>query len=90
MTKSELITAVSDATGLTFADASRAVNTTLGSITDRLSRGESVRLDGFGTFERTQRAARTGRNPRTGDPIEIPARKAVRFKASKSLKDTIQ
>ncbi len=90
MNKSELITAVSDATGLTRADAARAVNTTLGTVAERLAGGDPVSLDGFGTFDRVERAARTGRNPRTGEAVPIPARPAVRFKPARALKDSLQ
>ena len=90
MNRSELITAVSDATGLHRADAARAVSAVLGTISGRLATGESVALTGFGTFERTDLAARTGRNPRTGDALQIPARKGVRFRPGRPLKETVQ
>lgn len=90
MNRSELITTVSDATGLTRADATRAVNVLLGTISERLAQGESVSLSGFGSFDRVERAPRTGRNPRTGQAVPIPARKAVRFKPAKDLKDKVQ
>ncbi len=90
MNKSELITAVSDATGLTRADAARAVNAVVGTVSGRLERGESVSVAGFGTFDRTERGPRPGRNPRTGEPIDIPARKGVRFRASRALKAAVQ
>jgi DNA-binding protein HU-beta len=90
MNKSELITAVSDASGLTRADATRAVNALLGTVAQRLAAGEAVQLDGFGSFDRTERAARPGRDPRSGDPIEIPARRAARFRPARALKDALQ
>ena len=90
MNKSELITAVSDATGMTRADAARALHAVLGTVSDRLARGESVALTGFGTFDRTDLAARAGRNPRTGEAIQIPARKGVRFRAGRPRDDAVQ
>jgi len=89
MNKSELIEAVADSADLSKASASRAVDAVLESITDALSEGDQVTLVGFGTFSVRDRAARTGRNPRTGESIEIPASKVPGFKPGKALKDAI-
>jgi len=89
MNKSELIEAVAEKTNLSKADAARAVDAVLESITEALKQGDSVALVGFGTFEVRERAARTGRNPRTGETIEIKASRAPAFKAGKALKDAV-
>lgn len=89
MNKAELIDAVANSTGLSKADATRAVESTLSSISGALSKGDSVALVGFGTFAVKQRAARTGRNPKTGEAIQIPASKVPGFKAGKALKDAV-
>lgn len=89
MNKAELINAVMEATKLSHADADRAVNAVLSSVTEALKRGEQVVLVGFGTFTVRQRAARTGRNPQTGQTIQIPASKVPGFKAGKALKDAV-
>jgi len=89
MNKSELIDAVAAATGLTKADAGRALDATTSSITSALQRGQSVSLVGFGTFSVKHRAARTGRNPRTGASIRIAASNNPTFKAGKALKDAV-
>lgn len=89
MNKSELIEAVADAAGLTKADAGRAIDATVAAITDTLSKGDSLSLIGFGTFSISERAARTGRNPRTGETIQIKAAKLPKFKAGKALKDAV-
>jgi len=89
MNKSELIEAVADAAGLTKADAGRAIDATVAAITDTLSKGDSLSLIGFGTFSISERAARTGRNPRTGEAIQIKAAKLPKFKAGKALKDAV-
>ena len=89
MNKSELIEAVADAAGLTKADAGRAIDATVAAITDTLSRGDSLSLIGSGTFSISERAARTGRNPRTGEAIQIKAAKLPKFKAGKALKDAV-
>ena len=87
MNKSEFIQAMSEKSGLTVKDATTALNATLEVIQESLQKGESVSLVGFGTFEVKERAARTGRNPQTKQPIEIPASKAPSFKAGKPLKE---
>lgn len=89
MNKAELIEAVADGADISKADATRAVDTVINQITDTLKNGDQVALVGFGTFSVKDRAARTGRNPRTGDPIDIPASKVPGFKAGKALKDAV-
>ena len=89
MNKAELIDAVSGTTGLQKADATRAVDAVFDSITGALKSGDSVSLLGFGTFVVKSRAARTGRNLRTNEPIQIAASKAPAFKAGKALKDAV-
>lgn len=90
MTKTDLIDMVADKTGLTKADADRAVNAMLGGISGALGRGEKVTVTGFGTFEVRQRAARMGRNPQTGAPLHIPATKTPAFKAGAVLKGSVK
>jgi DNA-binding protein HU-beta len=89
MNKNDLIDAVAERTSLAKSDAARAVEAVLGAITDSLQKGDAVTLSGFGTFATKERAARTGRNPRTGEPIQIAASKVPGFKAGKGLKDAV-
>ena len=89
MKKVELVEAVAEKTGLTKADATRAIDATFEVITGALQGGDKVPLVGFGTFAVSERAARIGRNPQTGEPVEIPARKAVTFKAGSALKEAV-
>lgn len=89
MTKPEFIAKVSESAKLTKADAERAVNAALDTITETLSKGGSVQFVGFGTFEVRTRAARTGINPKTKKQIKIPAKKAVAFKVGKKLKESV-
>lgn len=89
MNKTELINAVA-AAGLSKKDAGIAVDAVLASIGDTLAKGESVALLGFGTFSVKERAAREGRNPRTGETVKIAAAKVPAFKAGKALKDKIK
>ena len=89
MNKGELIDSVASAAGLSRADATKAVDAVLDSITGTLSNGGSVSLVGFGTFSVKARAARAGRNPRTGEPIQIKASNVPGFKAGKGLKDAV-
>jgi len=89
MNKGELIESVAAAAGLSRADATRAVDAVLDSVTRALSGGSSVSLVGFGTFTVKSRAARTGRNPRTGEAIHIAASRVPGFKAGKALKDAV-
>ncbi len=90
MNKTELIAAMSEVSGLTKKDAEEALNAYIEVVTDALKAGDSVQLVGFGTFEVRERAARQGRNPHTGETIEIAAAKAPAFKPGKALKDAIQ
>ncbi len=89
MNKSELIEAVAESADLSKAAAARAVDAMVDSVTDALREGDQVTLVGFGTFTVRERAARTGRNPRTGEAINIPASKVPGFKPGKALKDAI-
>jgi len=94
MNKSDLVDALADATGMTKADAGRAVDALFspdgGVIAKTLKKGGRVQITGFGTFEAKQRKARTGRNPRTGQTIKIAATKTPAFRAGKGLKDGIK
>ena len=89
MNKTELIAAVAANTGLTKKDAERAVSATFEAITASLTKGEKVQVSGFGIFEVKAREARTGRNPRTKETIQIPATRLPAFKAAKALKDAV-
>ena len=89
MNKAELIDAVANAADLSKASATRAVDAVLDTITGTLQKGDSVTLVGFGTFEVRERAARAGRNPQTGETIQIKASKAPAFKAGKAFKDAV-
>lgn len=89
MTKADLITAISTDTGLSKKDSETALGSVLTSITTSLQSGNDVRLVGFGTFKVSDRAARTGRNPRTGESIQISASKVPTFKAGKELKEAV-
>ena len=89
MNKTELINAVAEKADLSKKDADAAVAAALEAIAGALAQGEKVQLVGFGDFEVKERAARTGRNPRTKQTIEIPASKAPVFKAGKALKDAV-
>ena len=89
MNKTELVTAIAESSNLTKADSSRALEATINAITDSLASNEPVTLIGFGTFEVRDRAARSGRNPRTGEAIQIKASKNPAFKAGKALKDAV-
>ena len=85
MNKSELVDAIASSAGLTKEQAAKAVNAFTESVQGALQRGDDVVLVGFGTFSVKERSARTGRNPKTGEPIEIAASKVPSFKAGKSL-----
>ena len=87
MTKVELVNAVAEKTGLSKKDSEKAVSAVFASITEGLKKGEKLSLVGFGTFEVKERAARSGINPRTKEPITIAASKSPVFKAAKALKD---
>lgn len=90
MNKNELVAAVAEHSDLSKADAGRAVDSVFDVITAALKRGDDVRMVGFGTFHVTNRAASMGRNPRTGERIQIPASRQPKFKAGKGLKDSLK
>lgn len=87
--KNELVTEVSDRTGLARADVARVVDTATEVIKTSVSRGKRVALVGFGTFERRQRRPRVGRNPHTGDAIQIPARRMPSFRPGTAFKEAV-
>ena len=89
MNKNDLITKAADLTDLSKVDMSRAVDSIFDAIEQALTAGDEVRLVGFGTFSVAKRAASTGRNPRTGEPIQIPASIRPKFKPGKGLKDSV-
>ena len=89
MNKSDLIDAVTLQTGLAKDQAGAAVESVFGTISEALSQGDTVSLVGFGVFSVSERAGRTGRNPRTGESIEIAPSRAPKFKAGKGLKDAV-
>lgn len=89
MNKNDLISEVAASTGLSKNDASSSVESVFAAITKALSKGDEVRLVGFGTFSVAKRKASTGRNPRTGEPMNIPASTQPKFKAGKGLKDAV-
>ena len=89
MNKAELVDAVAVESGLTKSDASGAVESVFNTIANQLSQGNAVSVVGFGQFSVSDRAARTGRNPRTGEEIAIAASRAPKFKAGKQLKDAV-
>ena len=89
MNKAELIEYVAKEAELTKADAQKAVEAVFGGITATLQKGNEARFVGFGNFTVSSRAATTGRNPRTGEAIKIPASKQAKFKAGKELKDAV-
>lgn len=89
LNKTDLVNAVAEKAELTKKDAEKAVNAVFASIEEALARGEKVQLVGFGTFEVRDRAERTGRNPKTGEEILIPASKVPAFKPGKALKEAV-
>ena len=89
MNKSELVAAIAEKAELSKKDAENALKAFTDVVADELKKGEKIQLVGFGTFEVSERAARTGRNPQTGDEMKIPASKAPKFKAGKALKDLV-
>ena len=89
MNKTELIAAVAEKTGMSKKDTEAVISATLGTITAALHEEEKVQLMGFGSFEVKKRAARTGRNPRSKETIQIPASQTPVFKAGKALKDAV-
>ncbi len=89
MNKAELITAMAAKAELSKKDVEASLKAFIDVVTDELKKGEKIQLVGFGTFETSERAAREGRNPQTGEPMPIAASKAPKFKAGKALKDSI-
>ena len=90
MNKTDLVNAVAAETGFTKKDAEKAVASVLDQITEALKAGDKVQLVGFGTIEVRNRAAKQGHNPRTGEPMTVPASKLPAFKAGKALKDAVK
>ncbi len=90
MNKSELIEKIAEVSDLTKADSARALDGFVQAVTEALQAGDSVALIGFGTFMVKERSARTGRNPQTGEAIEIAASRIPSFKAGKALKDAVK
>lgn len=89
MNKGELIDSIAKLSGLTKADATKALDATMDAITSELKKGEKVTLPGFGTFSTSVRSARSGRNPQTGKEIKIAAKTVAKFKAGKNLADAV-
>ena len=89
MNKAELVAAIAEKTELSKKDSEKALKAFIDVVTEELIKGEKVSLIGFGTFEVSERAERTGRNPQTGKEMTIPASKAPKFKAGKALKDLV-
>ena len=89
MNQADLIAHVADAAGLSKADAGKAIEAVFSAVSDELVGGKEVRLNGFGIFSTTERAAREGRNPQTGAALQIAASKAAKFSAAKALKDRL-
>ncbi len=90
MNKSELVEAIANGSGLTKAAASKVLDIFMTTVTDALKSGDQVVLPGFGSFSIGLRSARTGRNPQTGEAIQIKASRVAKFKAGKSLKEAVQ
>ena len=90
MNKAEIIARIARDAGLTKSDALKAVDALVDNVTKALKKGDKVTLVGFGTFAVSRRKARAGRNPQTGEPLKIPARRAPRFAAGKDLKDAVK
>jgi DNA-binding protein HU-beta len=89
MNKAELVAAIAEQTGFSKKDSEKALKAFIDVVTEQLVKGDKVQLVGFGTFEVSQRPARTGRNPLTNKPMTIAASKAPKFKAGKALKDVV-
>jgi DNA-binding protein HU-beta len=89
MTKSDLIERLAGKADLTRPRAEELLDFLLNDVTEALKKGEKVNISGFGTFTVSNRKARTGRNPKTGEPIEIPASRSAKFKAGKTLKEAL-
>lgn len=89
MNKNELIDSIAAEAGITKADAGKALDAFVASVSAALKKGDEIRLVGFGTFSVSKRAATTARNPRTGAEIKVPAKKVAKFKVGKSLQDAL-
>lgn len=89
MNKAELITAIAEKADISKKDAEQSLKAFIDVVSEELVKGEKVQLVGFGTFEVSERAAREGRNPQSGEPMKIAASKAPKFKAGKALKDMV-
>ncbi|MDO4489909.1 MAG: HU family DNA-binding protein [Lachnospiraceae bacterium] len=89
MNKTELVAAIADKAGISRKDSEAALKAFIDTVTEELKKGEKVQLVGFGTFEISERAAREGRNPHTGEAMQIAASKNPKFKAGKALKDQL-
>ena len=89
MNKAELVAAIAEKTELSKKDAEKALKAFTDVVSEELAKGEKIQLVGFGTFEVSERAARTGRNPQTGEEMTIAASKSPKFKAGKALKDAL-
>ena len=89
MNKNDLIASVASSAGLSKSDATRSIESLLDTITNALKRGEKVSIVGFGNFSISERKATTGRNPRTGESIQIPASKRPKFSVGKALKEAV-
>ena len=89
MNKTEFIAAIAEEAGLSKTDAAKAVKAFTDVVVEEMKKGEKIQLVGFGTFEVSERAERTGRNPQTGETMEIKASKTPKFKAGKALKDIV-
>lgn len=89
MNKTELVAAIAEKTELSKKDAEKALKAFIDVVTEELTKGEKIQLVGFGTFEVSERAAREGRNPQTGETMKIAASKSPKFKAGKALKDVV-
>lgn len=90
MNKTELVNAIASAAGVTKADAGRVLDVFMSTVITTLKRGDQIVLPGFGSFSTGNRSARTGRNPQTGQAIQIKASRVAKFKAGKNLKDEVQ
>lgn len=90
MNKGDLVSAMAEVTGMTKKDTAAAVDAFIEVVSETLEKGEDVALVGFGTFKVKERAARKGRNPQSGEEIDIPASNVVSFKVGKTLKDAVK
>ncbi len=89
MNKGELIDAMAESSGLSKADSERALNAFIDAVQGAVANGDKVTLPGFGAFAQTQRSARTGRNPRTGEPVQIPASTSAKFTVGAKFKSAV-